>query len=63
MEVLIEKLIEVTRETGTSRIVKLWNPGALDHKLGHRMAGIELTDEYTRIDFIYRSPDHIDMAQ
>ena len=58
MEVLIEKLIEVTRETGTSRIVKLWNPGALDHKLGHRMAGIELTDEYTRIDFIYRSPDH-----
>jgi hypothetical protein len=57
MEVLIEKLIEVIRETGTPRIVKLWNPGALDHKLHHRMASIERTDEHTRIDFIYRAPD------
>ncbi len=55
MEVLIKKVIEVTREGLTSRTVRLWNPGALNHKLQHRIASIELSDEYTRIDFIYRA--------
>lgn len=55
MEVRIEKQIEVIRETNTSTEIKLYNPNALDHRLDHRMKSIELTDEYTRIDFIYRS--------
>jgi hypothetical protein len=55
MEVFIEKMIEVTRDADTSRTEKLWNPGALNHKLQHRLASIELTDEHTRIDFIYRA--------
>jgi len=58
MEVKIEKIIEVTRETKTSKTIKLWNPGALDHRLQLRLASIETSDECTRIDFIYRAPDH-----
>ena len=58
MEVFIEKMTEVTREEDTSRTVKWWNPGALNHWRQHRIASIELTDEYTRIDFIYRAPHH-----
>lgn len=55
MEVKIEKQIEVVRETKTSTKIKLYNPEALDHSLAHRMKSVEITDEYTRIDFIYRS--------
>ena len=55
MEVKIEKQIEVERETKTSTKIKLYNPEALDHNLVHRMKSVEITDEYTRIDFIYRS--------
>lgn len=55
MEVKIEKQNEVVRETTHSKKIKLYNPEALDHKLEHRMKSIEITDEYTRIDFIYRS--------
>lgn len=57
MEVHIQKMVEVTREITPTRIVKLWNPSALDFKQGHRLASIERTDEHTRIDFIYRAPD------
>lgn len=35
--------------------LKLWNPDGLNHKLDHRIKSIEITDEFTRIDFIYRS--------
>lgn len=55
MEVKIEKLIEVARETKTSTKIKLYNPGALNHNLEHRLKNIEITDDYTLIDFIYRS--------
>lgn len=55
MEVKIEKMTEVFRETETKEAVTLYNPEALDHTLSHRMKSIERTDEYTRIDFIYRS--------
>lgn len=57
MEVKIEKQNEVVRETKTTKI-KLYNPTALDHTLDHRMKSIEISDEYTRIDFIYRAPDY-----
>ncbi len=54
METQIEKLQEVVRETAT-KTIKLYNPAATDHKLEHRVKSIELTENYTRIDFIYRS--------
>jgi len=57
MEVKIEKMTEVFRETETKEAITLYNPEALDHTLSHRMKSIEKTDEYTRIDFIYRSSE------
>ena len=57
MEVKIEKMTEVFRETETKEAITLYNPEALDHTLSHRMKSIERTDEYTRIDFIYRSSE------
>ena len=55
MEIKIEKQIEVFRETIVPSTIKLNNPGALDHKIGHRVKSIEFSEEFTRIDFIYRS--------
>jgi len=55
METKIEKQIEVERKSGTSKSIKLYNPLALDHTIVHRLKSIEITDDYTRIDFIYRS--------
>jgi hypothetical protein len=57
MEVKIEKMTEVFRETETKEAITFYNPEALDHTLSHRMKSIERTDEYTRIDFIYRSSE------
>lgn len=50
MEVLIEKQNETKRETK----IKLYNPEALDHEQRHRVKSIEVTDEYTRIDFMIK---------
>lgn len=36
--------------------MRLYNPEGLDYKNGHRIKSIEVTEAYTRIDFIYRSP-------
>lgn len=55
MEVEIEKQLEVVRETTRKEKIKLYNPDAFDHKKEHRLMGIEITDEYTRIDFIMRA--------
>lgn len=55
MEVKIEKVVEVARDTAAPSPLKLYNPAALDHKQELRVKSIEITDEYTRIDFIYRS--------
>jgi hypothetical protein len=57
MEIKIEKQMEVVRETTSPTTIKLYNPIGLDHNLDHRMKSIEISDEYTRIDFIYRSPN------
>jgi hypothetical protein len=54
MEVEIEKLQEVIWETETKG-VKLYNPTAIDYSLDHRVKSIEITENYTRIDFIFRS--------
>jgi len=55
MEIKIEKQIEVWRETALPSPIKLYNPNALNHTLEHRLKSNEITDDYTRIDFIYRS--------
>jgi hypothetical protein len=55
MEVKIEKWVEIIRESEISKSIKLYNPAALDFKSDHRMKSIEFSDEYTRIEFIYRS--------
>ena len=56
MEVKIEKKIEVMRESVSPKKLKLYNPASLDHLVDHRLKSIELSDEYTRIDFVYRAP-------
>ena len=55
MEVRIEKWVEIIQESEVSKSIKLYNPAALNFKSNHRMKSIELSDEYTRIEFIYRS--------
>lgn len=55
MEVKIEKCVEVIRESEVSKTIKLYNPAALDFKSELRLKSIELSDEFTRIEFIYRS--------
>ena len=55
MKVKIEKWVEIIRESEISKSIKLYNPAALDFKSDHRMKSIEFSDEYTRIEFIYRS--------
>ena len=53
METKTEKYQEIDEEI----TIKLFNPEALNHNTRHRVKSIELSDEYTRIDFIYRSSD------
>jgi hypothetical protein len=52
--------IETVTETGlphtATQVRRLYNPEAYDFNQPHRVKCIELTDRYTRIDFIYRSP-------
>jgi len=57
MEIKIKKQLEVLRENLSPPSIKLYNPNALDHNLEHRMKSIEFSNEYTIIDFIYRSSD------
>lgn len=60
MEVKIEKQKEVAHESRTATKIKLYNPAALDHTLEHRLKSIEITDEHTRIDFIFRASSKYD---
>ncbi len=55
METEIEKIIEVDSTEKSVKPMKLYNPNGMDFKTDHRMKSIEVTDEYTRIDFIFRS--------
>ena len=54
MDTKIDKKQEVYRDTN----VKLNNPEALDHNAKHRIKSIELHENYTRIDFIFRAPNY-----
>lgn len=55
MDTKIKKLVETDRTLKADKPVRLYNPEAMDHTIGHRVKAIEATSEYTRIDFIYRS--------
>lgn len=55
METKIKKKKELDWKQDLEKSYKRYNPNALDHTLNHRMKSIEITDAYTRIDFIYRS--------
>jgi len=55
METETKKIIEIKKEKIKVRPLKLYNPNGMDFKQDHRMKSIEVTDEFTRIDFIYRS--------
>lgn len=55
METNKKLLIEKVRELKIEPPVRLYNPLGMDYKNDHRIKSIEATDEYTRIDFIYKS--------
>jgi hypothetical protein len=55
METKIEKIIEKSIKEKEARPIRLFNPECMDFKNNHRIKSIEATEEYTRIDFIYRS--------
>lgn len=55
MVTLIEKIIEKSVQEKQTRITRLYNPACMDFTNRHRVKSIEATEEYTRIDFIYRS--------
>ena len=55
MDTKIKKLPELPKRKELDKPFKLYNPDALDHTKDLRLKGIELSDEYTRIDFLYRS--------
>lgn len=55
METKIEKQIEKSIKEKQSKPIRLYNPGCMNHKTDLRIKSIETTEEYTRIDFIYRS--------
>jgi hypothetical protein len=58
METDIEKTKEKTiREKQQDHEVR-YNPEGANYKASHSVKCIECTDEYTRIDFIYKAPTH-----
>lgn len=58
MDTLIKKLVELDRNLKADKPVRLYNPLGLEHHDKLNIKCIEFTDEYTRIDFIYRSSTH-----
>lgn len=58
METKIKKHRELDWKQDVAESYKVYNPDALDHRDALRVKSIELTDDYTRIDFIYRSSDY-----
>ena len=55
MEILIKKHRELSITEKLNKPIRLYNPGSFDFRSNHRIKSIEPTEEYTRIDFIYRS--------
>jgi len=57
MEIEIEKLVETDLNIEIETPLKVYNPDGMDHRQSLRIKSIEATEEYTRIDFIYRSSE------
>lgn len=55
METKIERITEMDLNFEVQTTTTYYNPEAMDHRVQRRMKSIELTDEYTRIDFIYQA--------
>jgi hypothetical protein len=55
METTIKQLNETDRNLKVDSPVRLYNPDGMDFKKELRVKSIEVTAEYTRIDFIYKS--------
>jgi hypothetical protein len=55
METKIERLVETDLNLKIDLPFKLYNPHGMDFRVDLRVKSIELTSEYTRIDFFYRS--------
>lgn len=55
METKVEKHIEKTIQEKLEKPIRLFSPDCMDFKNDLRIKSIEATEEYTRIDFIYRS--------
>lgn len=55
MKTKTKKFIETDRNLKVDHPVRLYNPHGMDHHVKHCIKSIEATDEYTRIDFVFRS--------
>jgi len=55
MDTKIKKIVEFDRIDSKSAPIKLYNPNGMDFTKSLRIKCIEATEEYTRIDFIYKS--------
>ena len=60
MDTKIKKLVETDRDLKVDKPVRMFNPEGMDHTKALRIKSIEATDEFTRIDFIYRSSEIYD---
>ena len=58
METEIEKTREKTIQEKQQESVVLYNPVGTNYKTSHAIKCIECTDEYTRIDFVYKAPSY-----
>lgn len=55
MKTKIKRVNEADRKLKLNTPVRLYNPNGIDKLTSHCVRSVEATDEYTRIDFIYRS--------
>lgn len=58
METDIKRIMEILLDKKTTDPVKRYNPDQLQPSQVLKVQSIECTEEYTRIDFHYRSPEH-----
>ena len=55
METNIKKTVKKKPVVKVKKSLKRYNPEGMDHKNNHRIKCVEATEEYTRIDFIYKA--------
>ena len=58
METQIEKELEKSIQEKQQESVILYNPEGTNYANSLSVARIELNDDFTRIDFLYKSPNH-----